>query len=295
MQLLSNIQFSIYNIFELYKTQGKRWLGFSTLFTILSTISTALLICTVLLIFQLVWMAAEGANISFSTIIDNPQFIMDFKSYVPFMSVMNLGIYGIFLHYKIGNPTEKITFSSFFKSISGTNWWLYFVFSSVGILVSRLLYLLLNPSPQEGLDQLITYVDYTSNFEDWLCSIGRMVVDQLPILLVFLLLRNHFSSQGVTLSKSAAKIVFLALLILYFAVSNFSVAVLTFISGYIFSLIRLPFQEELIPTILSVSAYVIIASAFLPGLAAALTYPFLHSFERETILHNEQVIEDLAD
>lgn len=293
MQLLSNIQVSFYNIFELYKTQGKRWLGFSTLFAVLSTIFTALLICSVIFIFQLVWLAIEGVNISFVNIVSNPQFIMDYKSYVPFMSVMNLGIYGIFLHRKVWNPTEKITFSSFFKSISGTNWWLYFVFSTTGILVSLLLYLLLDPS--HGRLDLYTYADYTSSFTGWICSTGSMVVDHLPILLVFLLLRNYFSSQGVTLSKSAAKIVFFALLILNFAVTNFSVAVLTFVSGRIFSLIRIPFQEELIPTILGISAYIIVGAAFLPGLAAALMYPFLHNSEQETILRDEQVIDDLAD
>lgn len=295
MNLLSNLQFTIHRIFELYKTQGKRWYGFSMLFTIFSLLFCTLVTGALLFVYYAVERMTDGTGVSVSRIFEGMFLSNDLTIYSQFAITLTFGLYALFIYLQEQSPaTDKITFGRFFESIGGNTLWLYLLFTVGGIVVSKLTGGLLNPSLHFDRDSLRQFTGLVeggfSPFMEWLFSLLQFLLNQLPIVLTFFLIRMHLSKRGLVLVNKEVRTAFFALLIVYFAINNFSIDVVYFVNSYIMKLIMIPFTEALIPTVLLIAIYVFLIALFAAGIAGSLIYPFLY--------HNETIPsgnEDLID
>lgn len=278
MNLLSNLQFSLYNIFELYKTQGKRWYGFSMLFAIFSSLASVL-IATLFLFacYETESLLDNGNQMkSIAARFEYGEFLADLTIYTQLMMVLNISMYSIYLYHR-KEDSGKITFGDFFNRIGSSTWKLYVLLALGGMLVSRLFVLLFTPYGGDAFSVL--FPGMHSPLMNWVLSLIQLAVNTFPALLAFILVRKHLAGKERRYTARMARTVFAAFLILYFAVSNFSYDILNFITQYIFRLVLIPFLDDWLPIMFVAVLCLFILGIFYLGIAGATIFPFLYKPE----------------
>lgn len=296
MQLISNLQTSINRIFELYRTQGKRHYAFSMVFTICTSIFS-LLIAAILLF------AYYSAHAIFSIYDQNPwerlTSMVDLAWATLFVTILNMALYSLFLHRMTEKPEEKISFSSFFASIQPETWLFYCFALVIGIFANGFLSDLIidlhrsQSGQAETMGRLLSEMQFRSPLLEWFLSIGQLALQFLPVALAFVMIRRQLIRQGVHLERKQVRTAFWTVLMLSYAVFILSGQLISFVRLYVIKLIMIPFQEMLIPGILSIALYIFLLGIFYPSLAASLLFPFLYEGKKSVVLSEETPIDEL--
>jgi hypothetical protein len=288
--LLSNIQFTLNSIFGLYKTQGKRWYGFSMMFAIFSTLSSVVIVSAFLYVYYQIDLMLDGApEKSFGYLIKSGQFLTELQIYSQLIMILHISVYSIFLHNQRSSQ-EPITFGGFFRGIDGRTWGWYLVFALGGILVSKLYSVATVPQFPYTSNPLYALIsEYQSPLMSWFLSVLQLVTELLPVLLAFLLIRMNLSAKNIRLTSKEAWTSFISLLIISLAITNFSYDILGIIQKYILVLLLIPFVDNWIPYLLVYVICLLLLAIFYLGLAGAMLFPFLYHGNKE--LANERFID----
>lgn len=295
MNLLSSLQFTLNRIFDLYRNEGKQYYNFSMLFTIFSLLFCTLFVGIVLLIRYFAIAVLDGHSFQIERLFSHTNFLVDLTIYTQFMVTLTIALFGIFLYARREKQGSKVQFSDFFTSIPAETWGLYFLFTAGGILFSTYANALMAPETFRGDSlsyMLEAYGPGGSPFENWLISLGQLVLAFLPVGLAYVLVRRYLVKQGVVLQKPNGRTAFFSLLILGFSINVLSGQVVSFVGNYLLKLVMIPFQEPLIPSILSIVVYVFLIAVFYPALAGASIFPFLHHNNQQEPV-NETLLDEL--
>jgi hypothetical protein len=279
MRLLSQLQFSINGIFELYITQGRRFYGFSILFAIFSSIWSALLGALVVYIYFSIAYLFQINQVNPTTrLFEHGDSWFYINSAITFIIIINIGLYAIALNRFKRTPNEPISFGTFFSNIKASTWGLYFICSTAGIIAMNLLSDFATPSPNYAggsMEQLeLSFAG--PSLSDLFFSFCIFLLQFTPIVLGFIVLYDSLKKDGIKLQrKEIIRTLFVTIilsLVIYIGSSLISV----FINKYIVRLISIPFQEPLIPGILTLVIYVFLIGIFYLGLAGSFLLPFLY-------------------
>lgn len=301
MRLLTQLQFSINGIFDLYITQGRRFYGFSTLFAILSSIWSVIIGVIVLYIYFTLAYTMGETRFSATQILFDSGIGSDALNYATvFIMILNMSLYALALN-KLKRSTEtRISFGTFFRCIPSSTWLTYFLFAAGGILFMSILGDSMTPSEQirGGSMNNMSRVFSGSSSVDTLISLAAMILQFTPVVLGFLLIQLTFKKIGNGLKKKDIWHTLLTTIIIAFILFVCTTKLIELVNEYIFRLIAIPFQEMLIPIILSLVIYIFLFGIFYLALAGSFLLPFLYhedsdSEKRDIILNENSPIDEL--
>lgn len=301
MRLLSQLQFSISGIFDLYITQGRRFYGFSILFAIFSSIWSALLGLIVVYIYFIIanLLDLNSMNVN-KRFFDNGDSLIYATNAAAFIMIINMSLYAIALNQFKRKLTERLSFGGFFRSIDSSSWGLYFICSSAGVIIMNLLTDFAAPSPNYagGSMQQLTAMYEGPSATDLFFSFCVFLLQFTPVVLGFLILYRSLKKTGIELQQKEIGRTLLTVVILSFVIYIGANSISTFVNNYIVRLISMPFQEPLIPGILTLVIYVFLIGVFYLGFASSFLLPFLfhendESEKRDIILNENSPIDEL--
>lgn len=279
MRLLSQLQFSINGIFELYITQGRRFYGFSILFAIFSSIWSAILGLIVVYVYFIIanLLDLNPMNVN-RRFFDNGDSLIYGTNAAAFIMFINMSLYAIALNRFKRMLNERLSFGGFFRSINSSTWGLYFICTSVGIIVMNLLTDFATPAPNYvgGSMQQLTAMYNGPSATDLFFSFLVFLLQFTPVVLGFFILYRSLKKTGIELQKKEVGRTLVTVIILSFIIYIGATSISTFVNNYIVRLISMPFQEPLIPGILTLVIYVFLIGVFYLGLAGSFLLPFLY-------------------
>lgn len=296
MRLLTQLQFSINGIFDLYITQGRRFYGFSTLFAILSSIWSVIIGVIVLYIYFTLAYTMGETRFSATQILFDSGIGSDALNYATvFIMILNMSLYALALN-KLKRSTEtRISFGTFFRCIPSSTWLTYFLFAVGGILFMNLSNDYITPSHQFNE---VRHGFSGSSAEDILFSLFALILQFAPVVLGFLLIQLTLKKNGNGLKKKDIWHTLLTTVIVAFILHVCTTELIEFVNDYLIRMISIPFQEQLIPGILTLVIYIFLIGIFYLGLAGSFLLPFLYhedsdSEKRDIILNENSPIDEL--
>ncbi|MES2555631.1 MAG: hypothetical protein V4604_05740 [Bacteroidota bacterium] len=301
MKLLSQIQFSINGIFDLYITQGRRFYGFSILFAILSSIWSIIIGGIVLYIyFTIAYTMGETRFDASQILFDSGNGAESLRYTSVFIMILNLSLYALALNQFKRSTSTRISFGTFFRCIPSSTWLTYFMFAVGGVLFICLLCDSLTPSSQINGSSLerMTRLFSGSSLDEVFISLVALLLQFSPVVLGFFLIHLTFKRNGTGLKKKEILHTLLTTVILAFVLFICASKLVEFVNDYIIRLISIPFQEMLIPSILSIMIYISLFGVFYLGLAGSYLLPFLFHEDnadqkRDMILNENSPIDEL--
>ncbi|MDH4472706.1 MAG: hypothetical protein QE487_08845 [Fluviicola sp.] len=301
MRLLSQLQFSINGIFELYITQGRRFYGFSILFAIFSSIWSVILGLIVVYVYFIIASLLDLNPTNFNKrFFDNGDSWYYATNAAAFIMIINMSLYAIALNRFKRVLKERLSFGGFFRSINSSTWGLYFICSSAGVIIMNLLTDFATPSPNYAggsMQQLLNSYE-GSSATNLFFSFFVFLLQFTPVVLGFLILYRSLKKTGIELQQKEVGRTLVTVIILSFVIYIGATSISTFVNNYIVRLISMPFQEPLIPSILTLVIYVFLIGVFYLGFASSFLLPFLfHENDevgkRDIILNENSPIDEL--
>lgn len=296
MRLLTQLQFSINGIFDLYITQGRRFYGFSTLFAILSSIWSGIISLIVLFIYFTITYTMGESRADATKILFNSGNGAEAIRYATFfIMILNISLYALALN-KFKRSTEtRISFGTFFRCIPSSTWLTYFLFAGGGILFMNLSNDYITPSHQFNE---VRHGFSGSSAEDILFSLFALILQFAPVVLGFLLIQLTLKKNGNGLKKKDIWHTLLTTVIVAFILHVCTTELIEFVNDYLIRMISIPFQEQLIPGILTLVIYIFLIGIFYLGLAGSFLLPFLYHEDsdlekRDIILNENSPIDEL--
>jgi hypothetical protein len=300
MKLLTQLQFSINGIFDLYITQGNRFYGFSILFAIFSSLWSALLGLIVVYIYFIIASLLDLNSMDFNKRFFDGDSLIYATSASTFIMIINMSLYAIALNRFKREITQRISFSSFFKCIDSSSWGLYFICTTAGVIIMHLLtdFAAASTNYSSGSMQQLLSMYEGPSATDLFLSLCVFILQFTPIVLGFFILYRSLKQTGIELQQKEIARTLLTVLILSFVIYIGASTISTFVNNYVVRLISMPFQEPLIPGILTVVIYIFLIGIFYLGLASSFLLPFLfhenkESAERDIILNENTPIDEL--
>ena len=294
MRLLSQLQFSINGIFDLYIKQGRRFYGFSTIFAILSSIWSGIIGLIVLYIYFTIAYTMGETRANATKILFNSGNGAEAIRYATFfIMILNISLYSLALNKFKRSTSTRISFGTFFSCIPSSTWLTYFLFAVGGILFMNLSNDYITPSYQfnGGSIEDVRHVFSGSSAEDLIFSLFALILQFTPVILGFLLIQLTFRKIGNGLKKKDIWLTLLTTIIVAFILYVCTTELIEFVNNYLIRMISIPFQEMLIPAILTLVVYIFLIGVFYLGLAGAFLLPFLFherdDTEKQDIILNE--------
>ncbi|ASS49447.1 MAG: hypothetical protein A3D31_02995 [Candidatus Fluviicola riflensis] len=300
MKLLTQLQFSINGIFDLYITQGRRFYGFSILFAILSSLWSAILGLVVVYIYFIIANMLDLNSMNFNKRFFDGDSIIYATGAAEFIMIINMSLYAIALNRFKREVTQRISFGTFFKCIDSSTWGLYFICTTAGVIIMNLLTDFATPSPNYagGSMQQLRSLYEGPSATDLFFSFCVFILQFTPIVLGFFILYRSLKKTGIELHQKEIARTLLTVVILSFVIYIGATSISTFVNNYIVRLISMPFQEPLIPGILTLVIYVFLIGLFYLGLAGSYLLPFFFhendvDQKRDIILNEHSPIDEL--
>src|SRR3989338_1551522 len=190
MKLLTQLQFSINGIFDLYITQGRRFYGFSILFAILSSLWSAILGLVVVYIYFIIANMLDLNSMNFNKRFFDGDSIIYATGAAEFIMIINMSLYAIALNRFKREVTQRISFGTFFKCIDSSTWGLYFICTTAGVIIMNLLTDFATPSPNYagGSMQQLRSLYEGPSATDLFFSFCVFILQFTPIVLGFFIL-----------------------------------------------------------------------------------------------------------
>ncbi|HLP53745.1 MAG TPA: hypothetical protein VK151_01900 [Fluviicola sp.] len=301
MKLLTQLQFSISGIFELYITQGRRFYSFSLLFAILSGLwSTIIGGIIVYIYFTISYTMGETRLSANQMIFESGEGLETFRYATAFIMILNMSLYALALNQFKRSTSTRISFETFFRAIPSSSWLTYILFAVGGILFTNLAtdFLSSNDYSNGGSIEIITRTYGGTSAKDIFYSLLALLLQFSPVVLGFLLIHLTFNRNGTDLDRKDVGRTLLTIVITSFILYVCATELVGIVNLYLVRLISLPFQEPLIPTILAIVIYLFLIGIFYLGLAGAFLLPFLfhedgQGQKRDIVLDEHAPIDEL--
>lgn len=301
MKLLTQLQFSINGIFDLYINQGRRFYGFSTLFAILSCLWSGIISLIVLFIYFTIAYTMGETRADATKILFNSGNGAEAIRYATFfIMILNICLYSIALNKFKHSTSTRVSFGAFFRCIPSSTWLTYFLFAVGGILFMNLSNDYITPSYQfnGGSIEDVRHMFRGSSAEDLFFSLFALILQFAPVVLGFLLIQLTFKKNGNGLKKKDIWHTLLTTIIIAFILYVSTTKLIEFVNDYLIRMISIPFQEQLIPGILTLVIYIFLIGVFYLALAGSFLLPFLYhvgsdSEKRDIILNENSPIDEL--
>ncbi|GEM_PF-6091776 len=274
MNLLSNLQYTLHRIFEIYKAKGKSLISFTSVFVILTSLMSlifALIVISIHSSFVSPSYPATNGDSDFFTGID---FFIHLQSILLFLCVMNSGLYSISLRL-FDSPKEKITFSNAFDGIKSEIWLAFSGYVIVGVIITFILndlFVLNNPTSPYGL--------YSSTLPinpwwQWIIGIVQFIQFFLPFILLFFFTQFYLGKNEIKLERKKTMASFLTVMLLSFTILLLGEKVYSVIQKFFIYPLSISFEDSIVLALISNVLYIFVIAQFYLGLSGAMVFPFL--------------------
>lgn len=288
MKILDSLQHTFHAIFELYKTSGRRYYGFSMGFAIASVLVSIIMSLIVITVYTAI--TSQGVIFDFNKQVFYFNYLYNYGSDI---MVFNFSLYGIFL-YRNSTSGERPSFSAFFSAIDARTWGIYLLLVIASLVCSLGIEYFLNPPSTGAYGGRGADYSYSSPFATYIRAVINLLKQFIPFILAFFLIRNSLRELADFRNKSSLRAIFFTLLILGFALNLFSSQAVNIVQTLFTSLLVIPFEEFWIPMVLSLVVYIFLIAVFYPGIAGALVFPFtVKAYENEQPIPRQD--NDLTD
>ena len=274
MNLLSNLQYTLHRIFEIYKAKGKSLISFTSVFVILTSIMSLIFALIVISIHSSFVSPSYPSTNGDSDFFNGIDFFIHLQSILLFLCIMNSGLYSICLRL-FDSPKEKITFSNAFDGIKSEIWLAFFGYVTVGVIITFILndlFVLNNPTSHYGL--------YASTLPinpwwQWIISIVQFIQFFLPFILLFFFTQFYLGKNEIKLERKSTMVRFLSVMLLSFTILLLGEKVYSVIQKFFIYPLSISFEDSLVLALISNVLYIFVIAQFYLGLSGAMVFPFL--------------------